>query len=234
MVRSTCRGSLRGRENPPRLPWPLLPRRDALDLEAAAAQERARADERARREAPLEVGRVGAVEEVVEREVGAEDRHLHEVVHAEAGELELLPEVVEHRAHLLLGVRGRLACRGVHAERAGDEVEAAGEDAVAEGQCVGAAGEVHVLDAVLGRRAGGTGSGAGARDEQESANEGESGHSAHLSSPGSSKAAVAGGRSVPFSHRSSHPITFWCQKRLFSGFSTQWFSSGKYTNFEGM
>src|SRR5450432_88547 len=58
--------------------------RDPLDLEVAAANQGGDPDEGARRVLAVEVRRVGAVEGLVQGQVGAVDGHGHQVVHGEA------------------------------------------------------------------------------------------------------------------------------------------------------
>src|SRR5262245_16440511 len=167
------------------LPPPL--RGDPDDLEVTPAQERPRPDEGPRRELALEVRRVDLVEAVVERQIRAEDLHLDEVVHRQPLELELLLEVVEHRARLLLGIGGRLAGRGIEPEGAGQEDEAARQTRGAERQSVGPTGSVQVLDLLHGSVLGRAGGGAGARENGK--RDSEATHASLTATPSPRRAA---------------------------------------------
>src|SRR5207247_10481044 len=104
---------------------------DALYLEAGPEQERARAEEGARREALGEVAPIHVVERTEEGHVGAEDLERDEVVHGHAFLREHALDLVHHVASFGGGVGGGLVGRGVEADPSRQVQRLAHQDRVA-------------------------------------------------------------------------------------------------------
>src|ERR1700730_1787536 len=107
---------------------------DGLDLEMATAQQRGYADELARGQVlGREVGSIGSVEFVVERQVGAGDLNIDEVIHGHPGLLESGLDLVEQNLDFVGDFGGGLA-RFIQADASCEGKRGAGQNAVTERQ----------------------------------------------------------------------------------------------------
>src|ERR1700758_2732097 len=100
----------------------------------AAAEEGAGADERARRKILRELRAVGGVELVVEREIGAENLHEDEVIHAHASGRKGVFVIIEKIFEFVFNFLGSLAGLGIEADASRKVERVSSKDGFAERQ----------------------------------------------------------------------------------------------------